>query len=201
MGNNSPSIVTDFSFFLPPWAHQLAAEADGRTFSSDAEKMQWVLELGHRNIQDGGGPFAAAIFDMDSGILLAPGVNRVMACNCSVLHAEMYAIILAQQRLGSYTLAPEFNPHNNTGYELVTSTEPCAMCLGALPWAGIKRLVCGARDADARSVGFDEGDKPEHWGRNLQQRGIWVQRDVCRNEAAALLKHYQLIGGNIYNGM
>jgi len=185
-----------FCFTLPPWAQELSAEAEGRKFSHVEEKMSWVLELGRRNIRDGGGPFGAAIFDMNSGTLIAPGVNRVMACGCSVLHAEIIAIMLAQQRLGSYTLTPETGP----GYELVTSTEPCAMCLGAIPWAGIKRLVCGARDADARAVGFDEGDKPDLWVEKLERRGIEVQCDVCRNEAAALLKHYLLNGGNIYNG-
>ena len=41
--------------------------------------------------------------------------------------------------------------------EMVASTQPCAMCLGATPWSGIRRLVCGARDEDAEEIGFDEG--------------------------------------------
>lgn len=200
MNNNATSMATDFCFTLPTWAHHLAVEAEERNFSCAEEKMGWVLEVGRRNIQDGGGPFAAAIFDIDTGILIAPGVNRVMACNCSVLHAEMCAIILAQQRLGSYTLAPESAARPHSGYELVSSTEPCAMCLGAIPWAGIKRLVCGARDADARGVGFDEGDKPVNWVQNLQQRGIEVQCDVCRTDAVALLQDYLNNNGEIYNG-
>jgi len=200
MKNKPTPLAAEFCFTLPLWAQQLAAKAEGRKFSRDEEKMEWVLELGRHNIQDGGGPFAAGIFDMNSGTLLAPGVNRVMTCNCSVLHAEICAIILAQQYLGSYTLAPEIGTQPKTGYELVSSTEPCAMCLGAIPWAGIKRLVCGARDADARAVGFDEGDKPEHWTENLQRRGIQVQRDMCRPAAVNLLQDYQSISGEIYNG-
>jgi tRNA(Arg) A34 adenosine deaminase TadA len=196
MNNNPTPLAAKFCFTLPPWAQQMAAEAKGRKFSCAEEKMAWVLKLGERNIQGGGGPFAAAIFDIDSGTLLAPGVNRVMACNCSVLHAEITAIMLAQQHIGCFTLAPE----TGSGYELVSSTEPCAMCLGAIPWAGLKRLVCGARDADARAIGFDEGDKPEQWVKNLEKRGIQVQRDVCRDEAAAMLKYYLSISGEIYNG-
>ncbi|MFO7831257.1 MAG: nucleoside deaminase [Desulfuromonadaceae bacterium] len=200
MANNSPSIAAGFSFSLPSWAQHIATGTDGRTFSSDVEKMGWVLELGHRNIQDGGGPFAAAIFNMDSGVLIAPGLNRVMPCNCSVLHAEICAIILAQQQLGRYTLAPEIDEDTKGGYELITSTEPCAMCLGAVPWAGIKRLVCAARDEDARAVGFDEGDKPENWVEKLEQRGVQVQRDTCRPAAVDLLQDYLNINGEIYNG-
>ena len=36
-------------------------------------------------------------------------------------------------------------------FELVTTTEPCAMCLGAIPWSGLSSVVCGARDQDAVS--------------------------------------------------
>ncbi|MDY0213506.1 MAG: nucleoside deaminase [Desulfuromonadaceae bacterium] len=183
-------------FGLPPWITALEHSAKASRFTADAAKMNWVLELARRNIADGGGPFAAAIFALDSGELIAPGVNRVVALNCSVLHAEMFAIMLAQQRLGNFSL----NPESGSGYELVTSTEPCAMCLGAIPWAGLKRLVCGARDQDARAVGFDEGDKPEHWVSSLEQRGISITRDICRTEAAELLQEYARNSGEIYNG-
>lgn len=200
MKNNPPTMAAEFCFALPPWVHQLVAETGGRKLFSDEEKMEWVLELGRRNIEDGGGPFAAAIFSCDNGTLLAPGVNRVMASDCSILHAEICAIILAQQQLNSYTLAPKVGTESK-GYELITSTEPCAMCLGAIPWAGIKRIVCGARDADARGVGFDEGDKPERWVKKLQQRGIEVKRDTCRAPAVALLRDYVERSGEIYNGL
>ncbi|MCA1796157.1 MAG: nucleoside deaminase [Geobacteraceae bacterium] len=200
MENNPLPMTADFCFTLPAWVQQLTADTGRRKFLGDEEKMEWVLELGRYNIEDGGGPFAAAVFSLDHGTLVAAGVNRVMASNCSVLHAEICAIMLAQQQLGSYTLAPEPGEESPKGYELVTSTEPCAMCLGAIPWAGIKRLVCGARDADARAIGFDEGDKPERWTEKLEQRSIAVQCDVCRIEATALLKEYLNSNGKIYNG-
>ena len=72
------------------------------------------------------------------------------------------------------------------------------MCLGALAWAGIRGLVCGARDEDARVVGFDEGDKPADWPWLLERRGIDVTRDVHRDEAAAVLRRYVANGGRIY---
>ena len=184
-----------FCFSLPPWVEDYVAAARSRRFKADTDKMDFVLELARRNIAAGGGPFGAAIFNMDSGMLIAPGINRVVANNCSVLHAEITAIMLAQQCLGAYSLG---NAVEN--YELVTSTEPCAMCLGAIPWAGLKRLVCGSRDADARAIGFDEGDKPNHWQGKLNQRGIEVVRDVCRHEATALLREYVRNNGEIYNG-
>jgi hypothetical protein len=30
---------------------------------------------------------------------------------------------------------------------------------GAVPWSGVRRLACGARDEDASDIGFDEGPK------------------------------------------
>ena len=73
------------------------------------------------------------------------------------------------------------------------------MCLGAIPWSGVRGLVCGARDADARGIGFDEGAKPTDWVEALESRGIRVRQDVCRDEAVAVLREYAENGGPIYN--
>jgi tRNA(Arg) A34 adenosine deaminase TadA len=83
--------------------------------------------------------------------------------------------------------------------ELVSSTEPCAMCLGAVVWSGVRRLVCGARERDARAVGFDEGPKPEPWIGALAARGIAVLRDVGREASVRVLEQYAAQGGVIYN--
>ena len=83
--------------------------------------------------------------------------------------------------------------------ELVSSTEPCAMCFGALPWSGIRRLVCGARDGDARGIGFDEGPKLSSWVSALEGRDIEVVLDVCRDESVKVLKKYLDDGGLICN--
>ena len=83
--------------------------------------------------------------------------------------------------------------------ELVASTEPCAMCFGAISWSGVRRLVCGAREEDARRIRFDEGPKVSDWVAALEQRGISVARDVCRDEAAAVLRYYIESGGTLYN--
>ncbi len=84
-------------------------------------------------------------------------------------------------------------------YELVASTEPCAMCLGAIPWSGIRSIVYAARDEDARSCGFDEGAKPKDWIEQLEKRGILVCTDVLRKEAKDILEQYTSNGGVVYN--
>jgi len=158
--------------------------------------MELVTTLARRNVDEGtGGPFGAGIFDMLSGRLIAPGINMVMSANCSVAHAEIVAMMLAQKRMGNYDLGADGLPV----MELVSSTEPCVMCLGALVWSGVRRLVCGARDSDARKVGFDEGPKPDDWIDALESRGISVVRDVGRNAAVQVLDRYAAQGGVIYN--
>lgn len=155
--------------------------------------MDLVLDMVAHNIADGGGPFAAAIFD-EEGHLVGPGVNRVVPAAAPIAHAEIVAIAATGQHLGSWDLGSKGR------FQLVTSTEPCAMCLGAVPWSGVVSLVTGARDEDARAVGFDEGDKPPTWPAQLRARGIEVIQDVGRDRATGLLQQYARSGGEIYNG-
>jgi tRNA(Arg) A34 adenosine deaminase TadA len=180
---------------LPDWLEKFISQANF-SFSTVEDRMNFVIELSRLNVQyKTGGPFAAAIFRMDTGSLLAPGVNLVLSGGCSVLHAEIVALMAAQQKAGTHDLSADGLPP----YELVTSTEPCAMCLGAVTWSGIRKLVCGARGSDAEKTGFDEGEKPPKWTEALERRGISVLQDICRDQAAAVLKNYAASGGIIYN--
>lgn len=72
------------------------------------------------------------------------------------------------------------------------------MCFGAVPWSGVKRLVCGARKEDAEAVGFDEGAKPEDWAGALQERGVEVRADINRQDAVEVLNAYVRLQGMIY---
>lgn len=181
----------DISISMPDWLWSVAHAE--RLYQTVEERMSAVLDLVALNIADGGGPFAAAVFD-STGRLVGPGVNRVVPASAPIAHAEIVAIAAAGQQLGSWDL------RSLGQFQLVTSTEPCAMCLGAVPWSGVTGLVTAARDIDARQVGFDEGDKPENWVANLEARGIEVIRDMARDRAAGQLNDYATSGGEIYNG-
>jgi tRNA(Arg) A34 adenosine deaminase TadA len=186
--------VSEILLPLPDWLlHTPPTEPDSN--AGPEARMRYVLELVRANLEHGtGGPFAAAVFDLDSGRLLASGVNLVVPSCCSSAHAEIVALSRAQQTLGDFDLGA-----GGRRCELVSSTEPCAMCLGAIPWSGISALVCGATDADARATGFDEGDKPDDWSAKLRRRGIAVTREVCRQDSAALLQRYADSGAPVYN--
>jgi tRNA(Arg) A34 adenosine deaminase TadA len=103
--------------------------------------------------------------------------------------------MLAQRRLGRFDLSDG----GREEFTLAASTEPCMMCQGAVLWSGIGELLCGARDEDARAIGFEEGVKPSDWPEQFRERGIRVIRDVLRAEAADVLREYRERGGLIYN--
>ncbi|HEU5041109.1 MAG TPA: nucleoside deaminase, partial [Gemmatimonadales bacterium] len=178
----------------PPWLAELV-EWD-RCYEGDTTRMRLAIALARENVvRELGGPFGAVVFDAERGRVVAAGVNSVTRLTSSMLHAEVVALMLAQHRLGSFTLAaPGFPRH-----ELVTSCEPCAMCLGATLWSGVRRLVCGATRDDAVAVGFDEGPVFPQSYAYLEARGIAVTRGVLREEGREVLELYRRLGGPIYN--
>lgn len=179
---------------LPDWVDEVVNW--DKTYHSDEEKMALAVELSKQNVLRGsGGPFGSAIFAIDSGKLLSVGVNRVVPLHNSTAHGEMMAIMLAEHKLQSFSLAAD-----GIKRELFTSCEPCAMCLGGTLWSGVKRLVCAATADDARAIGFDEGPVYDSSYAYLQQAGVEVVRMVLRDEAKAVLDSYLSRGGAIYNG-
>jgi tRNA(Arg) A34 adenosine deaminase TadA len=160
--------------------------------STDAAKMELAVELARRNVRYGGGPFGAVVFDADRGAVVSVGANMVVGQGCSLLHAEIVALTFAEASLGTYSL-------RGGNHELVTSSEPCVQCLGAVYWSGIRRLVCGARVADAEAAGFDEGPRSSDWVGELGRRGIAVELEVLLDRARGVLRDYTAQGGVVYN--
>jgi tRNA(Arg) A34 adenosine deaminase TadA len=179
----------------PHWVDELVDWDE--PYNGDNERMRLAISVARANVERStGGPFGAAIFECDSGRLIAIGMNSVVRYNNCVLHGEMMAFMMAQQRVGSFTL----NRPNLPGHELHTSCEPCAMCLGATLWSGVRRVVYGAAREDASTLNFEEGPVfPESY-QYLEDRGITITRNVLRDEARAVLELYRQKSGKIYNG-
>ena len=167
-----------------------------RPYATDEERMRLAIALARANVEHGtGGPFGAAVVEAGSGRLVSVGMNMVVRNNNSALHGEMVAFMMAQRRLRSFTLAAAGMP----AHELATSCDPCAMCLGAVLWAGVSRVVCGAAREDASRLAFDEGPVfPESYA-YLAARGVTVVHNVLRDEARAVMEQYRRTGGTIYN--
>ena len=173
---------------LPPWVDQFVA-GFSRSLVDDEARMALTVALSAENVARGGGPFAATVFH--EGQLLAASVNLVLSSGFSIAHAEIMALMRAQALLGH---APLSQPP----VTLFASTEPCCQCFGALVWAGVRRLVCGATTSDAEAVGFDEGPKPAAWVSVLEQRGVQVTQQLLRADAQRVLAGYLAQGGKIY---
>lgn len=179
---------------LPAWLPDFLARLPA-SLESPEERMRVAISLAEANVANGsGGPFGALVVASDSGRVVSAGVNRVEPACCSSAHAEIVALSLAQQRLGMPSLrGTPLGP-----LELVSSCEPCTMCLGAIPWSGVSALLCGATKADAEAVGFDEGDRCEDWVGGLERRGITVHTSLLRQAAVEVLQRYAREGGAIY---
>lgn len=180
---------------LPVWVGEfLGRQPD---CSCDEEKMRLAIELARENvIRETGGPFGAVLFQEPGAELVAVGVNSVERLNNAIAHAEILAIMFAERGRGSYSLRA------SAGRELVlyTTCEPCAMCLGAILWSGLSRVVCAAGRRDALDLGFEEGPVfPESY-RYLEDRGIKIVRGLLAAEARKVLRLYRERGAPVYNG-
>jgi tRNA(Arg) A34 adenosine deaminase TadA len=169
-------------------------------FPTIEARMALVIRLAARNVGSGGGPFGAAVFEIETGKLIAPGVNLVVPLSCSLAHAESMAIVIAQQVCGTHDLGAASLP----AMELVTSAQPCIQCFGNLWWSGLRRLVVGATKDDVESItGFAEGPLGADWRQRLEHRPplrpISVIPDILRDEARRVLQRYRDSGGAIYN--
>jgi len=186
-----------FDIALPGWIDGFVGHwlnQRGTSLDTDEHRMQLAIALSAENVrQKTGGPFGAIVVQEETGRLVGVGVNLVTRLQMSAAHAEIVAISLAQRAVETWHLG------EHGAMQLATSCEPCAMCFGAVPWSGVKSMICGARKQDAETAGFDEGDKPLNWIATLENRGIEVQVDVMRDDAAQVLQEYALGDGDIYN--
>lgn len=106
-----------------------------------------ALSLAESNVADGGGPFGAVVVRSDDGAVIATGVNRVTRDLDPTAHAEVVAVRAACRAVGDFSLA---------GYVLVSSCEPCPLCLAAALWSRTDGVVYAADRHDAATAGFDD---------------------------------------------
>jgi guanine deaminase len=111
----------------------------------DKDFLKQAIELAKKGIKAGGGPFGAIL--TKNGKIIAEAYNKVVLTSDPTAHAEVNAIRQA---------ALELNTHDLSDCILYSSCEPCPMCLGAIYWAGIKKVVYACDRADAEEAGFSD---------------------------------------------
>lgn len=139
------------------------------------------FEVARRSLIHGNHPFGAILVDQDRNILIK-SENGYMPARDGTAHAERVLASKACTTLSPAVLAKA---------TLYSSAEPCAMCAGAIYWAGIGRLVYALSEHRLRGI---TGDHPENPTLNLPcrdvlatgQRPTEVIGPLLEDEAAAL---------------
>jgi tRNA(Arg) A34 adenosine deaminase TadA len=139
------------------------------------------FDVARRAITHGNHPFGAILVDQNRNVLIE-AENGYMPARDGTAHAERLLATQACTTLGADIL------RNATLY---SSAEPCAMCAGAIYWAGIGRLVYGLSEHRLRAV---TGNHPENPTLDLPcrkvfesgQRSVEVVGPLLEDEAEAL---------------
>lgn len=129
--------------------------------------MRRAISLACESVETHGGPFGAVI--VRDGAIIAEGMNRVTPSKDPTAHAEMVAIRAACAALDRFDLR---------GCTIYTSCEPCPMCLAALHWARVERIVYAASQQDAAAAGFDDAELYAEVARPHAERTTPIVQDL-----------------------
>lgn len=135
---------------------------------SDASFLAEAIALAESSVEQGGGPFGALV--VKDGKVIGRGSNNVTLRNDPTAHAEVGAIREACQTINDFSLA---------GATLYASCEPCPMCLSAIYWARLDRVVYAATREDAAAAGFDDGVIARELQLPAGERSLPLQRLEC----------------------
>ncbi len=156
-----------------------AAAPDGATAADRAFLLRAVTLSGVRMEAGDGGPFGAVV--VRDGAVLAEGWNQVTSANDPTAHAEVVAIRRACEAAGSFSLA---------GATLYSSCEPCPMCLSAIYWARIGRLVYANTRDQAAAIGFDDAFLYDEVAKLPEHRTLPAER-LALPEAEAVFQAWR----------
>ncbi len=99
--------------------------------SNDLAPLRLAIDASRQAMEAGDGPYGATLVNGDGQVLHTARNTRRSSADCSA-HAEMVLVREAESRFGIGALQ---------GSTVYASGEPCAMCSGALFWAGVRRIV------------------------------------------------------------
>ncbi|MCK1321452.1 nucleoside deaminase [Bradyrhizobium sp. 156] len=147
----------------------------------DEHFLRLSFAVARRSFTHGNHPFGCIVVDAEGKVLIE-AENGYMPDHDGTAHAERLGATQACRTLGREVLARA---------TLYSSAEPCAMCAGAIYWAGIGRVVYGLSEHRLRGI---TGDHPENPTLDLPcreviasgQRPTEVAGPLLENEAEAL---------------
>ena len=149
--------------------------------SVDAGIVRQAIAIARRSRANGNHPFGALLVDA-AGVVVAEAENTVATDHDPTGHAEMTLVRATARRFGLDYLQ---------GCTIYSSTEPCAMCAGAIYWAGIGRVVYALGEDELRRMTGSDPVNPtlalpsrEVFARG--QRAVLVQGPALLEEARAV---------------
>jgi guanine deaminase len=150
---------------------------------TDEALMRTAIAKTREGIAAGQSPFGSVI--ARDGAVVAAAHNMVWQTCDPTAHAEVTCIRAAAAALKSIAL---------TGCTLYSTTEPCPMCLAAIHWAKIDRVVFGATIADAAAAGFAELFVPAATLAEMGRSPLVVRPGLLQAECAALFVEWKAAG-------
>jgi tRNA(Arg) A34 adenosine deaminase TadA len=149
---------------------------------ADLAFLRRAFDVAARARAGGDHPFGAFLVDADGHVLREQGNGFTAEGGDMTAHAERLLATWASKNL---------TPGVAAGATLYTSAEPCAMCAGAIYWAGIGRVVFGQSEHALKKL---TGDHPENPTLDLPcrvvfesgQRKVAVLGPLLEAEAAKL---------------
>jgi tRNA(adenine34) deaminase len=142
---------------------------------TDEDFMRHALGLARRAQEEGEVPVGAVVV-LDEKVI-GEGWNRPISASDPTAHAEVQAMRAAASTRRNYRLM---------GATLYVTLEPCAMCVGAMFHARIRRVVYGAADPKTGAAGSTVNLFEE---KRLNHHAL-VQGGVLAAECGALLSGF-----------
>jgi guanine deaminase len=149
----------------------------------DADSMRLAIRIAREGIAAGQSPFGAVI--VKDGEVVAAAHNTVWRDGDPTAHAEVNCIRRAAAELKTIFL------HGCTIY---STTEPCPMCLSAIHWSKMERVLYGASIADATAAGFCELAVPAKTLVEMGKSPLRVESGLLSAECAALFEEWRAAG-------
>jgi len=131
---------------------------------TDYSFLQKAIDLAISSAKQHGGPFGAVI--VKNGKIIGKGFNQVTETCDPSAHAEIMAIREACKNL---------NNHQLTDCTIYSSCQPCPMCMSAIYWARIPKLIFAATASDAAKAGFDDQFIYDELAKPMFQRSISIE--------------------------
>jgi tRNA(Arg) A34 adenosine deaminase TadA len=115
----------------------------------DLQHLRTAILVAQRAREHGNHPFGAILVDENDQVLLEAENTVITGRDCTG-HAETNLMRLASQN---------YSPDQLAACTLYTSTEPCAMCAGAIHWGNVRRVVYALSEVDLYDI---VGPSPDH---------------------------------------